>query len=138
MLEFAQGFESAVAGREKVGGRDAIKLAISPTLQDVITLMKSMNPGLVQQQIGNVDMGSVDRGVKSITMTIWLDAAEYLPIKIEGVLVSEMNTLDPSGIGAVKTELKMSLTANMDYKTPFNIVLPSAAQNAPEIVMISP
>jgi hypothetical protein len=33
--------------------------------------------------------------------------------------------------------MRMALTANMDYKTPFSIVLPSAANSAPEIILTS-
>jgi hypothetical protein len=138
MLEFAQGFDATVAGREKVNGREAYKVVVTPTLQELVGLMKTMNPGVMQEQVGDVDLSSIDNGVKSITMTIWIGADDYLPIKIDGSLEAEVNSVNPQGVGAIKSEVKMSLTVNMDYKTPFNIVLPSAALNAPEITPTTP
>lgn len=133
LVEFAKGFGATVGPKESINGKEAYKIVVSPTLQELVTIMSSMDPGLTSS-LKNTDLSNIDKGVKSIKMTIWIGTVDYLPAKVEMSLVAETNVVSPSGVGAAKSEVTMSLTASFDYKTPFNIVLPPAAQNAEEIL----
>jgi len=53
-----------------------------------------------------------------------------LPINTDLELVTGGNILSPEEKEVSGSEIVLSASINFDYKTPFNIVLPSAAQNA--------
>jgi len=132
IIELVKGFDAAIAEKGSVNGREAYKVSISPSLSDLANMVAGIDPqmfsGLDQSQLAGLD-----KDVKSVRLDIWIGTSDYLPIKIEGVIEAQRNTVAPEVVGAVKQDVALTLTVNFDYKTPFNIVLPSAAQNAQDI-----
>ncbi len=133
MIELAKGFDSTVGGKETVNGKETTKVMVTPTLEDLVKVMSSMDPGLMGDAAAG-SLSGIDKGIKSIKMNIWIGTADFLPVKMDGILEAETNTVSPSGVGSAKSDIKMSMSVNLDYKTPFNIVLPSAAQSAVDIL----
>lgn len=135
LLEFAKGFNSVIKGTEKINGRDAIKVEIKPTLSELASLVQSLDPGFLQNYGLETLPNGIDSGVKNIDLLLWIDSADYLPVKTEMSLEAETKALSQAGTGVSKLQVKLLLAANFDFKTPFNIVLPSEAQDAVEIAM---
>jgi len=135
LLEFAKGFNSVIQGNEKINGRDAIKMLIKPTLSELASLVQSLDPGIMQTYGLTTLPNGIDSGVKNIDLLLWIDSTDYLPVKTEMSLEADTKVLNPTGAGESTSQVKLSLSANFDFKTPFNIVLPSDAQNAVEIAM---
>ena len=132
LVEFALNFDSVIMDREVVNGKEAYRVVTNPTLEELAALMISMDPG-ISETLGIGDLQNIDRGMKSIELIIWIDVNEYLPVKVELTMEAEATMLNPAGSGVVTSSIIISGTANFDYKTPFNIVLPSAAQDAVEL-----
>lgn len=133
LVEFAANFDSTPAGKEVVNGRNCDKVVVTPTMEALLQLIKDVDPGM-EGAIGDVgDTQGMGRGVKSIEMVIWVDSTEFVPVKTSLTMTVQTSSLNPGGSGVVPSELSISFTANFDYKTPFNIVLPSAAQSAVDV-----
>ncbi len=132
LVYLAKKFDSSLAKKEVVNGRNTFKVAVTPTMQELMELVGTMDPGLMKQSgidLSNVGKG-VDRGVRSILITIWIDEREYLPVKADFLLEVGSQMLNPSGTGVMPVDVTISVSVNFDFKTPFNVVLPAAANSA--------
>jgi len=132
IIDLIKKFDPSLEDKETINGKETYKVVITPSMEELGELILSLDPGLTQQ-IGITDVGGADEGIKKIEIVVWVDAEEFLPVKADFTLEAESPIVNPSGSGVITSNLVLSLTANFDYDTPFNIVLPSAAQNAEEL-----
>jgi hypothetical protein len=132
LLEFADNFNLSLNEKEEVNGEKAYKIEINPTVEELIELIATMDPGMLDR-IGATDLEGAGEGLNDISMTIWISEEGFLPVKAKMDIEGESNTINPGGSGVINAEVLMSVTINFDHNTPFNIVLPSAASGATEI-----
>jgi len=132
LVDFSMDFDSKVVSRETVNGKQTIKIVINPTIEQIASLISDMDPS-VMSSLGLTDVDSVGAGVKKIELGVWIDSNGFLPVKAQLDIESSSKTLNPAGSGVVSNDVIISGTANFDYATPFNIVLPAAAQTAQEV-----
>ena len=132
LVDFSTSFESKVTKKEKVNGKDTIKVTINPTLEQMANELADIAPGL-SESMGVSSFEGVEKDVKSIVMDVWIDQTTFLPVKVGIDIKVQTQSLNPAGSGVVNTAIVLSGTASFDYDTPFNIVLPSAAKDAIEI-----
>ena len=132
LIDLAKNFDLSLTEKSMVNGKMAYKLVVNPTMEELVGLMATMDPGILER-VGVTNFDNVGDGVKEIEMVIWISEKDYLPIKTDFTLSAETNTINPAGSGVLKTEVLMEFTLNFDYTTPFNIVLPSAASSAVEL-----
>ncbi len=132
LLEVAGQLDPAIGEKEVVNGRDAIKVSVNPTAGELLDLFNSLQPGALQR-VGAPELSNLASGIKSVEMTIWIDSQDLLPVKTSLDVVIETIGLDLVGTGVQRSDLNIEIESNFDFKTPFNIVLPSGAQNAVEL-----
>jgi hypothetical protein len=131
LLSLAGNFDVNKVEKEDVSGKDAFKVLITPTAGELMELMAVMDPGILER-IG-ADIDTAGRGIRSIEMALWIDAESYLPSKADFALIADTTIINPAGSGVVSVEMKISTSISLNYDTPLNIVLPSAASSAIEI-----
>jgi hypothetical protein len=129
IVDFANSFDALVGNPETVNGKQTIRVAVNPSLEDVIEQIESLNPSLTDR-IGFLDAQLLGRAVRSISMQVWIDQQSLLPVKSEFTLEIAGKDLSQTGGGVISSDLIASGEINFDYTTPFNIVLPTAAQDA--------
>lgn len=134
LVDFAMKVDSRIASRETVNGKQTVKVVVTPTLEQIAELIEDVDPGFAES-MGLTSFEGIGHGVKKIELVMWVDAAKFLPVRVQASIGAETKTLNPAGSGVVGTEIQISATANFDYETPFNIVLPAAAQSA-EIIPV--
>lgn len=132
LIDLVDEFDADITEKEVVNGKSSFKVVINPSMEDVIELVTTMDPGILDRS-GISAVPTIDQGVKKIEFIIWIDEFEFLPVKAEMFLEAETPIVNPGGSGVIDSNLIVSVTTNFDYKTPFNIVLPSAAQDAVEL-----
>jgi hypothetical protein len=132
IIDLMKKFDPVLSDKEMVNNKEAYKVVISPSMEEMAELILSLDPGFTQQ-IGIDNVAGADEGIKKIEITVWVGVDDFLPVKAEFVMEAESPIINPSGSGVITSNVLLSLTSNFDYKTPFNIVLPSAAQNAEDL-----
>jgi len=130
LVAMAKEFNPGIAEREMINGRETLRVEMEPTVEQLVSMAKSLQPGIFEtgNPLANVD--DLAGGVKSIDMMIWIDADDFLPVKTQMRAVIEAKDVNSAGLGVISSDVTIDAEVNFDYKTPFNIVLPSAAQRA--------
>ena len=133
LMTFIKDFDAALAKKEIINGRNTFKVNVHPTMEEVVNLIATMDPGIMDR-VGITDLSNVDEGVRNLEITLWVDELEFLPVRADFLLEAQTSMLNPAGSGVVPVETVVSMSINFDFTTPFNIVLPSAALDAVELV----
>ncbi len=132
LVDAAGAFNPAVGKHETVNGKEAIRVDVNPAVEDLARLLEGVDPNIAEAA-GITHLESLGAGIESMAMKLWIDADEYLPVRASLQADISTKSLDLEGAGAEDADFALDLTLNFDYDTPFNIVLPSAAQGAEEL-----
>jgi hypothetical protein len=132
LLGLAENFDLSLTEKEVINGRAAYKLVVNPTMEELVEIMATMDPGILER-VGATNFDNVGEGVRNIEVIIWIAEDDFLPIRSDISLSAETLALNPGGSGVIDGEIAIDFTLNFDYKTPFNIVLPSDAADAVEL-----
>lgn len=128
LIELAKKFDSELSEKEVVNGENCYKVLTTPSMGELLELLGTMDPGLLQRAGIGGSFDQITAGVRSIEIIIWINEDEYLPVKAEFIVEAESKMVNPAGSGVIPVSVILSAEMNYDYKTPFNIVLPSEAR----------
>lgn len=132
VLEFAQNFDTKVSDREEVNGQESYRIEASPTIGQILKLAQSISPGALEGT-GLTNIDNLPTDIEDIDMIIWIATDSMLPVKTSIVINTKAKTIIPESSTVETSDMTISIDLNFDYTTPFNIVLPSAAQQATEL-----
>jgi hypothetical protein len=132
VVGIANSFDSSVVGEEVVNGKEAVKIRVVPTVEEMVDLLETLDPGIADR-VGISNTALLGRAIKSMVANVWIDKETLLPVKAELTMEIKGKDIDPSGVGVVVSDMILTAEINFDYNTPFNIVLPSEAQDAIEL-----
>ena len=124
-ISLMEKLKAEVKGVEKVDGRDAYKVEITPgglsekELTDII--METISTGYSNIPTGL--QGNIT--IKSFSSTVWIDKETYVVLKT----VSDMEMEMKSNVGSVTSEIHSEWKIK-DINKPVSIVLPPEAKNA--------
>jgi hypothetical protein len=130
LMQFVDRFETGQMKAENVGGKDAYRIDIRPTMGEIFMLMQSINPSALEG-LGITSASGLGQGIKNIEVTVWVDVQTLLPVKMDLLMDAQTASIDQeTGVGVQTSDMIISATVNFNYSEDINIVLPTSAQSA--------
>ncbi len=130
IIDMARNLDTSIGKRETVNGKETIRVDVDATVEDLLDLLATMQAAPL-----DATAEKLAAGIRNIGMVIWIDANDFLPVKTSLSFTIEGREINLFGGGVNKSGVSLDININFDFKTPFHIILPSAARRAESITI---
>ncbi|MBN2517274.1 MAG: hypothetical protein JXB14_00355 [Candidatus Altiarchaeota archaeon] len=125
LIDFLTGTRSELLGSENIAGKDAYKIAIKPTVRELLDELSGLQPmGSSLPALTENNIAEIENSVRAMGITMWVEKGTYYPIRVDMNLGFEFT----EGTQKLNVDIKMSLSTL--YNVPVSVNLPMAAETA--------
>jgi hypothetical protein len=115
-----------------INGKDSYGITVDPNVEDIVKEMDLLQPGLLLP-LDEQGLEELEDSLEISSLSIWVAKNSFLPIRAETELSISSGEWSTQLGGIQNLDVDLQFTVNLDFETPFTIVLPPEAEMAPEV-----